>query len=170
MKKIFIIAILIFSVLGGNIFAQNQQKLRKISEMINDSQSMNNRLASLLGGSMDNSDSVEMTILSAITFPNEVKVKYLDETQKLSKARKKAVDKWLKDYNKTPDAKKFYVNEIAVEEDGVRYWIMAQETAVVGKLKSSAKKNDEIILNLRILGYSKKGKTTEYFLLAESVY
>lgn len=169
MKKIFIIALLISCVLGGNVFAQKQQKTRKISEMIADSQKTNNLLAGLLGGGMENSDNAELTILSAITYPNAVKVEYLNETQKLSKPRKKAVDKWLKDYKKTPDAKKFYVNEIAVEEDGVRYWIMAHETAVVGKLESSAKKDDEIILNLRIFGYYKKGKTTEYFLLAESV-
>lgn len=169
MKKIFIIAFLIFCVLSGGSLAQKQQKTRKISEMINDSQRTSGLLAGLMGGGMENSENAELTILSAITYPNKVKVKYLDETQKLSKPRKKAVDKWLKDYNKTPDAKKFYVSETAVEEDGVRYWIMAHETAVVGKLKSSAKKDDEIILNLRILGYYKKGKTTEYFLLAESV-
>ena len=169
MRKIFIIAFLISCVLSGNAFAQKQQKTRKISEMINDSQRTNNLLGDLLGGGLENSGNAELTILSAITFPNAVKVKYLDETQKLSKSRKKAVDKWLKDYNKTPDAKKFYVNEIAVEEDGVRYWIMAHETAVIGKLKSSAKKDDEIILKLRILGYYKKGETTDYFLLAESV-
>jgi hypothetical protein len=169
MKKIFIIAFLIFSVLSGNGFAQQQQKTRKISEMISDSQRTNGLLAGLMGAGSENSDNAELTILSAITYPNAVRIKYLDETQKLSKARKKTVDKWLKDYNKTPDAKKFYVNEIAVEEDGVRYWIMAHETAIVGKLKSSAKKDDEVILNLRILGYYKKGKTTDYFLLAESV-
>jgi RNA binding exosome subunit len=169
MKKIFIIAFLISCIFGGSAFAQNQQKTRKISEMINDSQRTNGILAGLMGAGSENSDNTELTMLSAITYPNSVRMKYLDETQKLSKARKKAVDKWLKDYNKTPDAKKFYVNEIAVEEDGVRYWIIAHETAVAGKLKSSAKKDDEIILNLRILGYYKKGKTTDYFLLAESV-
>ncbi|HVE56609.1 MAG TPA: hypothetical protein VNB22_07255 [Pyrinomonadaceae bacterium] len=169
MKKIFIIAFLIFCVSSGGTFAQKQQKTRKISEMINDSQRTNGLLAGLLGGDSTVSDNAEMTILSAITYPNKVKVKYLDETQKLSKPRKKAVDKWLKDYNKTPDAKKFYTNETAVEEDGVRYWIIAHETAVIEKLKSSAKKDEEIILNLRILGYFRKGKTTEYFLLAESV-
>lgn len=169
MKKIFIIAFLISCVLSLNAFAQKQQKTRKISEMINDSQKTNNFLAGLLGGNSVDSGNAEMTILSAITYPNAVRAKYLDETQKLSKPRKKAVDKWLKDYNKTPDAKKFYTSEIAVEEDGAKYWLIAHETAVVGKLKSSAKKDDEIILNLRILGYYKKGATTEYFLLAESV-
>jgi len=169
MKKIFIIAILISCVFSANIFAQKQQKVRKISEMISDSQKTNNLLAGLLGGNSIGSDNAEMTVLSAITYPNAVKVKYLNETQKLSKQRKKTVDKWLKEYNKTPDAKKFYVNEIAVEEDSVRYWIMAHETEVVGKLKNSAKKDDEITLNLRILGYYKKGQTTDYFLLAESV-
>ena len=169
MKKIFIIAFLIFAVFSGNVLAQNQRKSRKISEMIADSQSTSGLLAGLLGGGLENSDNAELTILSAITYPNTVKAKYLNETQKLSKSRKKAVDKWLKEYNKTPDARKFYVNEIAVEEDGIRYWIMAHETAVISKLKSSAKKDDEITLNLRILGYYKKGKTIDYFLLAESV-
>lgn len=169
MKKIFIIAFLISCVFGGSVFGQKQQKLRKISEMIADSQKTNNLLAGLMGGAVENSDNAELTMLSAITYPNTVRVKYLSETQKLSKARKKTVDKWLKEYNKSPDAKKFYVNEIAVEEDGARYWVMAHETAVVEKLKSSAKKDDEIILNMRILGYYKKGKTIDYFLLAESV-
>jgi len=169
MKKIFIIAILISCVLSANTFAQKQQKTRKISEMINDSQKTNSLLAGLLGGNPTGSGNAEITILSAITYPNTVKVKYLNDTQKMSKPRKKNVDKWLKDYNKTPDAKKFYVNEIAVEEDGNKYWIMAHETAVIRKLKSTAKKDDEVLLNLRILGYAKKDQTTEYFLLAESV-
>jgi hypothetical protein len=169
MRKIFTIAFLIFCVLSAGAFAQKQQETRKISEMISDSQRTNGLLAGLLGGDSNVSDKAEMTILSAITYPNAVKVKYLDETQKMSKPRKKNVDKWLKEYNKTPDAKKFYFNEIAVEEGGVRYWIIAHETAVVGRLKSAAKKDDEITLNLRVLGYSKKGAATDYFLLAESV-
>lgn len=168
MRKIFIVAFLIFGISVGAVFAQAQQKTRKISEMISDSQRVNGLLTGLLG-SMSSPENAETTSLSAVNFPNAVKVINLDETRKLSKLRKKAVDKWLKDYAQTPSEKKFYINEIAVEEDGARYWIMAHETAVVGKLRNASKKSDEIILNLKILGYYKKGQTTDYFLLAESV-
>ncbi|MEP6900503.1 MAG: hypothetical protein ABJA66_02065 [Actinomycetota bacterium] len=169
MKKILIIAVLIFVGLNANGFAQKQQKYRKISEMITDSQRVGGLLAGLLGGNSAASGNLETTSLSAVNFPNSVKVKYTGETRKISKPRKKAVDTWLKEYAKQSDARKFYVNEIEVEENGVRYWIMAHENNVIAKLKSSAKKNDEVVLKLKILGYSKKGDTTDYFLLSDSV-
>lgn len=168
-RKIFIIAVLIFCAGGVDALAQNQKNARKLSEMIADSQKTGNLLSGILGGGPAGSENAEITNLTAITFPNAVKVKYLDETRKIGKIRKKALDKWLKDYGEKDSEKKFYINEIAVEEDGVRYWIMAHDTAVVAKLKSAARKNDEIVLNVRIFGYYRKGATTDYFLLAESL-
>jgi uncharacterized protein YxeA len=169
MKKILIAAFLILVCFGIGSFAQKQQEYRKISEMIADSQKIGGLLTGLLGDNLPSSDNIETTNLSAINFPNSVKVKFAGETRKISKSRKKAVDRWLKDYAKTPDAKKFYINEIEVEENGIKYWLMAHENNVVAKLKNSAKKDDEIILSAKILGYSKKGATTDYFLLVDDL-
>ncbi|MBS1795500.1 MAG: hypothetical protein JSS81_16720 [Acidobacteria bacterium] len=165
LKKILIVAGLMLLVLTCDSFAQ---KPRRISEMIADSEKSGGLLSGLLGGDAG-SGNLETTVLSAVTFPNKVRVKYLGETRKISKKRKKNVDRWLAEYAKTPDAKKFYVNELAVDEDGARYWVIAHESAVVEKLKTAAKSGDEIVLQLRVLGYSKKGAATDYFLLAESL-
>ena len=166
-RKIFIIATLIFCASGTNILAQTQKNPRKISEMIAASQKTGSLMTGLLGG-LENSENAEITNLSAITFPNAVTVKYSNETRKIGKTRKKALDRWLKEYAGKNAEKKFYVNETAVEEDGVRYWIMAHETAVLEKLKNTAA-GGEIALNVRIFGYYRKGATTDYFLLAESL-
>lgn len=168
-RKIFIIGALIFCLGGADNFAQNRKNPRKISEMIADAQKTGNLMSDLLGGTPADSKNVEITNLTAITFPNAATVKNLNETRKIGKTRKKALDKWLKDYAEKASEKKFYVNEIAVEEDGVRYWIMAHETAVLAKLKNAAQANEAIVLNLRIFGYYRKGSTTDYFLLAESL-
>ena len=168
-RKIFIIAVLIFCAGALNISAQNQKNARKISEMIAGSQKTGNLMSGLFGGGSANSENAEITNLTAITFPNAVTVKNLNESRKIGKIRKKALDKWLKDYAEKGSEKKFYINEIAVEENGVRYWIMAHETAVLEKLKNEAQANEEIILNVRIFGYYRKGSTTDYFLLAESL-
>lgn len=168
MKNLFIIAFLIFASLGANVSAQDNEKSGKISEMISAANKTGNLVSGLLGGDFLNSETAEITNLSAITFPNSVKVKYRGETEKIGKARKKAIDKWLKDYAEKSAEKKFYINQIAAEEDGKKYWIMAHENSVVGKLKT-VKKDDEIILNLQIIGYHKKGKTIDYFLVADGV-
>lgn len=168
MKKNFILTSLglIFAIgtFGGQISAQT--KYGKISEMIKASQRIGGMLSGLFGDAPANA---EQTNLSAINFPNSVKVKYLGDVQKIDKSRKKAADKWLKDYAKKEADKKFYVSEIQVEEDGARYWIMAHENNVVAKLKESGKTNSEIVLKLKILGYHKKGDTTDYFLLADDL-
>ncbi len=169
MKKTLIAAILIIVALTVNSFAQKPQKYRKISEMIADSQRIGNLFAGLLGGNSAVSDNTETTSLSAVNFPNSVKVKYTGEIRPISKSRKKAVDAWLKQYAKQSAARKFYVNEIEVEEDGVKYWVMAHENDVIAKLRTSAKKDDEIILSAKILGFYKKGATTDYFLLADGL-
>lgn len=168
MKKLFIAAFLIFGFLSANVSAQKDEKSGKISEMISAANKTGSFVSGLLGGGFPDSENAEITGLSAITFPNSVKVKYLGETEKINKPRKKAIDKWLKEYAEKPAGKKFYVNQIAVEEDGREYWVMAHENSVIGKLKT-AEKADEIILNLRIIGYYKKGKTIDYFLVAEGV-
>lgn len=165
MKKLFIAAFLIFGVLSVNVSAQKDEKIGTIGEMISASNKTKNFVSGLLGGDFIDSDNAEITNLSAVTFPNSVKVKYLGETEKITKPRKKALDKWLRDYAEQSAEKRFYVNQIAAEEDGRKYWIMAHEKLVVEQLKS-AKKGDEIILNLRIIGYYKKGKTVDYFLVA----
>lgn len=169
MNKIFITAFLILSVLGGAAAAQTTVKTRKIGEIIADSEKTRGMLAGLLGDATVNAPNAETMVLTALTFPNDVRVKYLGETQKTGKTRKKAIDKWLTDYNRTPDERKFYVKELAVEEDGTRYWIVAHAENVLEKLARSVKKGDEVILRLRFLGYHRKGPTTDYFLLAESV-
>lgn len=169
MKKIFIVAVVFLFVFSVNSFAQNSQKYRKISEIIADSQKTNGLFSDLLGADLPGTNSAEKTLLSAATFPNEVKVKYLGEQQKLSKTRKKSTDKWLKDYGETASEQKFYVNEIAVEEDGKRFWIISHEKNVIEKLKNSVKKGDEVVLKMRILGFYKKGQTTDYFLMASSM-
>lgn len=168
MKKLFIAAFLIFAGLGVNVSAQDNEKPGKISEMISAANKTGNLVSGLLGGGFPDSENVEITNLSAITFPNSVKVKFLGETEKIGKVRKKAIDKWLRDYAEKSAEKKFYINQIAAEEDGKKYWIMAHENSVVGKLKA-VKKDDEIVLNLRIIGYYKKGKTIDYFLVADGV-
>ncbi len=104
-----------------------------------------------------------------VNFPGSVKVIYLDEARKISKSRKKAVDTWLSDYAKTSGEKRFYINEIQVAEGAEKYWIMARENNVIARLKTSSRKNDEVVLKLKILGYYRKGKITDYFLLAEDV-
>lgn len=168
MKKLFIAAFLIFVSLGANVSAQDTEKSGKISEMISAADKTGNLVSGLLGGGFLDSENAEITSLTAITFPNAVKVKFLGETETIGKPRKKAIDKWLKDYAEKSAERKFYVNQIVVEEDGKKYRIMAHENSVIGKLKS-VKKDDEIILNLRIIGYYKKGKTTDYFLVADGV-
>lgn len=167
-RKIFIIAVLIFCAGSVKSEAQTQKNPRKLSEMIAASQKTGNLMTGFLLGGLENSNNAEITNLSAVTFPNEVKVKYSNETRKIGKTRKKALDRWLKEYAGKGFEKKFYVNETAVEEDGVRYWIMAHETAVIEKLKNTAA-GGEITLNVRIFGYYRKGATTDYFLLAESL-
>lgn len=171
MKKLIanLIAVnLTLLVFAGFSFAQKNadKKYGKISEMIGASQKIGGLFSGLLG---EMPPGGETTNLSAVNFPNSVKVKYSGETRKISKARKKAVDKWLKDYAKTDGEKKFYANEISVEEDGKRYWIMAHENNVLGKLKSAVQKTGEIVLKLKILGYYQKGDNTDYFLLADAV-
>src|SRR5687767_4133849 len=110
--KIFIIAVLIFCPGGANISAQNRKNARKISEMIADSQKTGNLLSGLLlGTGQADSKDVEITNLTAIAFPNAVKIKYLNETRKIGKTRKKALDKWLKDYAEKASEKKFYTRE-----------------------------------------------------------
>ncbi|HQU82932.1 MAG TPA: hypothetical protein PKY59_07405 [Pyrinomonadaceae bacterium] len=169
MKKILFCAILFLFALSANSFVQTSQKYRKISEMIADSQKTNGLFPDMFGADFSDANSAETTMLSTITFPNEVKVKSLGETRKLSKTRKKSTDKWLKKYGEMASEQKFYTNEIAVEEDGKRFWIIAHEKNVIEKLKNSSKNGDEIILKMRILGFYKKGQTTDYFLMAESV-
>ncbi len=160
MKKIFIAAVFIFAGFAAETFAQTST----IEKMINSQQKTGNLLAGLLGANDLPSNNTEFTDLSAINFPNTVKVSYLDETRKLGKIRKNAVDKWLKNYNKTPADKKFYVNETLVEENGETYWIIVKES-VLETLKSK-RKNDSIILKMKILGSYRKGATVDYFLLA----
>ncbi len=169
MKKIFIGAVFVLLVFSVSSFAQDSQKYRKISEMIADSQKTNGLFSDLLGADLLGTNSAETTMLSAVTFPNKVKVKYLGEKQKLSKTRKKPTDKWLKEYGEMAFDQKFYVNEIAVEEDGKRFWVISHEKNVIEKLKNSVKKGDEVVLKMRILGFYQKGQTTDYFLMAESV-
>lgn len=168
MKKLFIAAFLIFTSLSANISAQKEEKTGKISEMIAAANKTGNLFSGLLGGVFPDSENAEITNLSRINFPASVKVKYLGETEKIGKPRKKAIDKWLKDYAEKSAEKKFYVNQIAAEEDGKKYWIMAHENSVMSKLKAT-EKDDEIILNLRVIGYYKKGKTIDYFLVADGV-
>ncbi|MCD9185602.1 MAG: hypothetical protein LUM44_04160 [Pyrinomonadaceae bacterium] len=169
MKKIVVGAVLILLIFSADSFSQKSQKLRKIREMITDSQKNNSLFSGLLGADVSTDSSVETTMLSAITFPNKIKVKYLDENHKLSKNRKKLVDKWLAEYGEKGSEKKFYLNEIAVEEEGTRYWIISHEKNVIEKLKNSVKKDDEMILQMRLLGYHKKGQTIDYLLMAEDL-
>lgn len=146
----------------------NETKYHKISQMIADSRKANGMFADLLGGMLPAANKTESTVLSAINFPNSVKVSFTGKIRKLSKQRKEIVNKWLKDYAEKPDARYFYVNEIEVEEDGAKYWVMAHENIVVTPLKSIAQK-DSVVLKMKILGYSTKGKTIEYYLLADGL-
>lgn len=168
-KNFAFAALLVLSAVGFS-YGQptNETKYRKISEMIADSRKVNGIFTDLLGGMMPASDKTESTVLSAVNLPNSVKVKFTGKIRKLSKQRKEIVNKWLKDYAEKPDARYYYVNEIEVEEDGVKYWIMSHENLVVTPLKTAAQ-NDLVILQLKILGYTTRGKTTDYYLLADGI-
>lgn len=168
-KNLAFAALLLLS-LAGFSYGQptNETKYRKISQMIADSRKVNGIFTDLLGGMMPVSDKTESTVLSAVNLPNSVKVKFTGKIRKLSKQRKEIVNKWLKDYAHKPDARYYYVNEIEVEEDEVKYWVMAHENIVVTPLKNDAQK-DSVILQLKILGYTTKGKTTDYYLLTDGL-
>lgn len=164
MKKIFVLILLLSAFSINSVYGQSGYG--KISEMIKAAQRISGMLSGMLGdGKMP--DNTETVSLIGINFPNSVKVKYLGEVQKTDKPRKKAVDKWLKDYAEKGADKKFYVNEIQVEENGIKYRVTAHENNVIDKLKADAKVNDEVILKMKILGFYKKGNTTEYILLAD---
>lgn len=171
MIKTFALGVLMLIGLAGFSQAQKttvETKYRKISQMIADSQKGNGLFTDLLGSQMlPANDKTESTVLSAINFPNSVKVKFTGRIRKMSKSRKEIVNKWLTDYAEKPHVRYFYVNEIEVEEDGAKYWVMAHENAVVAKLKNSAELKGETILKMKILGYRKKGRTVEPFLLAD---
>ena len=124
-------------------------------------------LAGLLGANSFGTDNAEFTNLSALNFPNSVEVKYLAKSKQLSKIRKKAVDRWLKEFNKTPNDKKFYISETLVAENGTNYWIIVKQD-VLDKLKTK-QKNDVIVLKMKILGSYQKGAATDYFLLTDGV-
>lgn len=166
----FVFAVLLLLILAGFADGQSTDKVqyRKISQMIADSRKANGIFADLLGGMMPVSDKTESTVLSAINFPNSVKVNFTGKVRKLSKQRKEIVTKWLKEYAGKADARYFYVKEVEVEEDGAKYWVMAHENLVVTPLKSAARK-DSVILQMKILGSTTKGKTTDYYLLADGL-
>ena len=172
-KKNLIIAALIALCLATAVFGQEtgETKYGRISQMIEAAQKAGGVFSDLSGsgGAAGMPDNSESTFLSAVNFPTSVEVKYLGETRRIGKERKKAVDKWLREYARKPDAKMFYTNEFLVEEDGVKYWIMAHENTVVARLSGYSRINDEVSLRLKIPGFYKKGKTIDYFLLADGV-
>ncbi|MGC2236868.1 MAG: hypothetical protein WA584_11955 [Pyrinomonadaceae bacterium] len=163
MKKLFTVALMIFGALSLNAFAQKSS----IAEMISSNQRINKMFSGVLGDDNAGTENTEETSLSAIDFASAIKVTYLAETRKLEKARKKTVDKWLKSYGKTSGDKKFYVSETLVSENNVNYWIIAKES-VLEQLKAK-QKNDAVKMNLKILGYYRKGSTTEYLLLTDGL-
>ena len=165
MKKIFIVALLVCGAFTFNVFSQQQQG--KIAEMISATERTNSMMSSVLGALGSDGANMEMTNLSAVNFPNTVEVKYLGETRKLSKTRKKAVDKWLKDFADAPGDKKFYTQETLVSENGTNYWIIAKQS-VLDELKAK-QKNDSVKMKLKILGLYRKGTTTDYFLLTDGL-
>lgn len=168
MKKIFIAAAIVCGLVGAGFGQENvRQDRQKISRMIADSEKTNAMLAGMMGIESGAAGNSETTILSAVTFPNAVEVKFLGETKKIEKNRKKAADKWLSEHAKTPAARKFYVSEMLVEQDGARYWIMAHEVAVIGKIKNRA--GETLILKMRVLGFTRKGANTDYYLLADGL-
>ena len=154
---------LIFGGLNVEAFGQTAT----IKEMISRRQTAGAMMSDVFGLDDSPMQNAELTSLSAIKFPNAVKVEYLSETRKLGKIRKKAVDKWLKDFGKTPADKKFYVNETLVAENNVNYWIIAKES-VLEQLKAR-QKNDSIVLKLKILGYYRKGSIVDYFLMTDGL-
>ena len=162
MKKLFTVALMIFGFLSLNASAQKES----IAEMISSSQRINR----VLSGALDNNDAganTEQIMLTAIDFASTIKVTYLAETRKLEKTRKKTVDKWLKDYGKASGDKKYYLSETLVSENDVNYWIVAKES-VLEQLKAK-KKNDAVEMNLKIMGFYRKGATTEYLLLCDGL-
>lgn len=163
MKKLFIVAFLIFGALTFNAFGQKTT----IAEMISANQKTSSMLTSILGMDDAGKKNAEMTNLSAINFPTTAEVKYLDETRKLSKIRKKAIDKWLKDFGNAPADRKFYTQETLVSENDVNYWIIAKES-VIEQLKTK-QKNDSVKMKVKILGFYRKGSTTDYFLLTDAL-
>lgn len=168
-RNLIFFSLLLF-VPAGFSYGQTADKVqyRKISRMIADSRKANGIFADLLGGMMPVSDKTESTVLSAINLPNSVRVNFTGKVRKLSKQRKEIVTKWLKDYAGKPDARYYYVNEIEVEEEGTKYWVMAHENIVVTPLKTAAQK-DAIVLQMKILGYTTKGKMIDYYLLADGL-
>lgn len=163
MKNLLIAAFLICGALTFNAFGQKAT----IARMISSGQSTNSMLSDILGMNDPQMKNAEMTNLSAVNFPNTVEVEYLAETRRLGKIRKKAIDKWLKDFGNAPADKKFYVSETLVSENNVNYWIIAKES-VLEQLKTK-QKNDSIKMKLKILGFYRKGSTTDYFLMTDGL-
>lgn len=163
MKKLFTVALLIFAGLSIDAFAQKAS----IAEMISSQQRISRIMSGGLGTGNLGTENSEETILTAINFPSTIKVTYLAETRQLEKMRKKAVDKWLKDFGKAAGDKKFYVSETLVAENDVNYWIIAKES-VLEQLKTK-QKTAAVKLKLKILGFHRKGSTIDYFLLTDGL-
>ena len=172
--KIIAAALLCLFVQNVIVAAQTpvQPATRKISEMIADYQKLNGLYTGTFKLNIpkpEDYDKSETTILGVITFPNSVKVKYLAKTREINRIRKDAVNKWWKDFGGVADKRYFFVNEIKVKEDSATYWIMADENHVITKLEKTVKKNRTATLKMRILGYHRKGRKFDFFLMAENV-
>lgn len=162
-----------FFVQTQSSFAQtnNSQEFRKISEMIASYQKLNGLYTDtfkLKVPKPEEYDKVETTILGAITFPNKVKVTYLAKKRGISKLRKDAVNKWWQDFGENSFKGVYYQHEILVKEGNITYWIMSDDYLVVRYFEEAIKKNEEVMLRLRILGYQRKGNKFDFFLMAES--
>ena len=155
-------------------FAQTAAKkeYRKISEMIADYEKLNGIYKDTFKMDIplpEDYGKSETTILGAITYPNWVKVKYSAKSHKIDSIRKEAVNRWWKDFDGFADNRYFYANEIKVEEDNKPYWLMADENHVINKLKDAAKKGETVVLHVQIIGYHRKGKKYDYFLMADKI-
>lgn len=169
-NNLLLVASLVFlfgAAINSQAQIETQKKYHTIEQLISYQQKTGGMFDGLLGAQNLPAKNAELMNLSQITFPNSVKVEYLAETRKLGKIRKRAVDKWLKDFSKTPADKKFYLSETLVAENGANYWIIVKES-VLEKLKGKSK-NDSVVLKMQILGSYRKGAAIDYFLLADEL-
>lgn len=172
--NILLVALIILFAHSPKAFAQKTEapKYRKISEMIASYQKLNGLFKDTFKLNVpepEEYETHETTILGAITFPNLVKVQYMAKKRVINQIRKEAVNKWWKDFGGFEEMRYFYANEIQVKEDNQTYWIMADENHVITPLEKSVRKNETVVLKMRILGYHRKGKNFDFFLMTERV-
>ncbi len=106
-------------------------------------------------------------VLSADTFPSQVKVVYTGSSQKVSDKKKEIIAAWLKTYGKPQEYLNLFETEYLFTESSIEYWLPVQKQ-VASFFEKELQKRDKVNLYVAWVGARKEsGGIDHVFLVNE---